>query len=1192
MKKLNRWIALLLCFLMVIPSGVWATEDSTDGFLFRSLDIEDGFGILSGTYKDLAGIELEATFEMADATSTYQTKTGANGEFVFLFLAEGESFALSLRAESGDETQMTFDLSGVAELFRVDASTGYSFSGVTYCNEYLSLRGSHQGQHGDLVNVRIDHANGKTALVTHDFSDEDEFDIKFKLAPGSYKLNLRAGELEMLEKEFAVPAFQDNLIASGDTSTEGNTAVEEAARQFEKYAIVLDGLISMCAAKGLEPAYEKAQVAIIRKFTEYLVGYEQLHSYLEQFKNSLAEIYQETQKSLYQYLNGEKVPMTVPKYQTGDLRIDGNSLYGSVLADGKTEEKPVFFVGYGPWETTAEEVPFFSQIGMNIIQAEIEMNSVIVPGVFQDWIDTSYVTNAVFSLDPIFKANGKYSFKLVNNNLIEGRNNIRTLSQTIPVKPNTTYTFGLKAMGSGIAQGTPSAVWFSVRGWNVNGRVPIYDTPVFVDYGGSYTTGSAETELTLILFTEGYVDEVYFDDVYVKEQGSSINLVKNPGFDEIPAARSPQEQAFLDEGYFIDHTKIDWLKGVLKNAEEHNVLVDLALGINYISPFILAEDPNMTAHTEYFLPFNMDHEKLRRITLMWGDLMGSIASEYDSVHTMCILNEPEVHCYTSDYYKPRWYQYLEEKYGTITKLNDAYGGTSYTDFTQVIMPSEIEKTPRFYDFRVFNDGILDEYIAWFAGEMKKMYPDIKMHTKMMDYVNYSWPRFIRGGTDWNRQKDYTDLNGCDSFGYYDYENVPMHLRMAWYDYMSSLKDAPVWDTESHLLNDYNIPKMDEIIPYHYSADVWNGAIHGRGGQVIWLWDLRSGSLPGGWSNYPNANAVLRPDAVAKAAKAAMDLNRLAEEVSALQDVVPEVGLFFSRTTLGYDDYSQQRFSDFDQAYQEIIGSGQKAGFVVDAAPEEISKYKLLIVPETTHVLKEMVDGIYQYLKDGGEVLLLGENCLRYDEHGKAHDAAMLQEIYAMADTESTVTEKIKEMELSDVVLVDAETNAQVEGIEWSYTDLNGNYIVNIINYEYDLNDVKRVKVLYRGQEIQTLHELRNGTTTTSGILELKPYEPILVSFEHKDITLDLVDAAGNVLADDIDRLQSGIIQINTEIDGMVIGALYEGDTLVKAYLDKDSMTVSLEDGKEYRLMATVWDRETLAPKTKSVTINNKTEVMR
>ncbi|MEE1047164.1 MAG: hypothetical protein U0M60_07040, partial [Clostridia bacterium] len=429
--------------------------------------------------------------------------------------------------------------------------------------------------------------------------------------------------------------------------------------------------------------------------------------------------------------------------------------------------------------------------------------------------------------------------------------------------------------------------------------------------------------------------------------------------------------------------------------------------------------------------------------------------------------------------------------------------------------------PLFYDYRCFNNEILAEYIKWLSEDVKKYYPELKVHTKIMDYYNFAWERFILNGSDYEIMSDYTDLNGCDAFSTYpytsyNYTKAPLELKMGWYDYMTSIKEAPVWDTESHISNDYPIPEYDDLVPYYTSADVWNGAIHGRGAQIIWLWDLRRGSLPGSWSNYPNANAVMRPADVVQVSKTALDLNRLSEEVTALQKQKPEVGLLWSKTSIGYSDTYMKANSD---AYKQIIYSGQKVGFVTETKPEDMHKYKLIVIPEATHLPDNVMSELEKY---EGEILIQNNNSLEYNEYNKPYDTKRISAIYSRADVTDDIRGKISEMNLSEVVLIDADTGEKCNEIEWTYTKYNNKYLVNILNYNN--KDTKKIEVFVGNRKVQSMTELRSDEMVENGILSIEPYKPQLIEFNIS--TFDIIDEKGNVIKEDIGKLENGIIRYN------------------------------------------------------------------
>ena len=218
-------------------------------------------------------------------------------------------------------------------------------------------------------------------------------------------------------------------------------------------------------------------------------------------------------------------------------------------------------------------------------------------------------------------------------------------------------------------------------------------------------------------------------------------------------------------------------------------------------------------------------------------------------------------------------------------------------------------------------------------------------------------------------------------------------------------------------------------------------------------------------------------------------------------------------------------------------------------------------------------------------MILGEGNLAKNEYQKAHNATTINAIHQAADTTGTIAAKIQAMDLTKVLLVDATTGAELENIEWSYAKYQDRYVVNIINY--DAQNARNLKVIYDGKEVSTLKELRKDITVDNGVLTAKPYEPLLVSFDI--FTFDLVDQNGNVLEKDIDTVKNGIIRCNAETEGRLILALYQGDRLVKANMDGNTIEVLMQENENYCLKAMDWDMQTLTPLTKSKSITTEVE---
>jgi len=235
--------------------------------------------------------------------------------------------------------------------------------------------------------------------------------------------------------------------------------------------------------------------------------------------------------------------------------------------------------------------------------------------------------------------------------------------------------------------------------------------------------------------------------------------------------------------------------------------------------------------------------------------------------------------------------------------------------------------------------------------------------------------------------------------------------------------------------------------------------------------------------------LLRPKTLAKISDVVMDLNRLAYEVTALQKGERKTGLLYSRTNL---TRNKQYMTMVGDVYKQLLFSGQKVTMITDTEPEKMNDYQLLVVPEVKYVTNDVLMAVKNYIEKGGKVLLVGDDCFKYNEYGLLNDTEVVEYIYANADRQSSVYDKVMELGLSDVVLKDAVTGEPLSGVEYSYTEYNGKILVNLLNYDFD--NSYTFHVYYQGKEVTEFTELR-GMEKVSGTVTVKPYQPILLQFE-------------------------------------------------------------------------------------------------
>jgi len=1171
MKKLISICLLIAMIVSILPAMVWATEDT--GFALYQIQVQNGVCSIRGRLPQAAETLVRLSAEGA-STLQKDAQTGEDECFELEFPITYGAYNMTLSSTNGEKLEFSLDFSGLAGLFTNNA--GYQIKDVSFIKDAVLLNGSHANAVNKDVALRIMNPTlsleeGLKGIAATKGNEKGEFSFRFKIAPGEYQLYLWAGDAYTVSVPFAV----GEAIALLDAE---QSMVERLNTKLTHYVEILDGLLAECEDAGITTDYETAYREIINKFITYAANEVALGdtSNLTRYDTELTKLYDEAKENLKSYINKEKTPYAVPRFKLNDsLTFDGSVMYADMDINGTTENRPVFLTGWGHFNTPILEADLMDKLGMNITQTEVNMNEYLSPIKGDGWeLVVNNNCDGYIGTTTEEAVSGDYSIKLSKSTAEQDRT-YRLIKQEIAVKPNTTYVLGFKSKAKGIVSESSAWVDFAVNDWGKN-RFAISNSNDWVNHEYEIRTGTSDPIYKILIFLGDIVDAAYIDDLYLKEKGTDINLAVNGNFDtEKPM--NDIEKGLAEFGCYVKWDKLAELEERIRWAEQNNLMIDFPLGSAFIPDYVLATDPEMTAASAYFLPYALDNEKVRTVLDLFAQLMAPYVNDSKAINSICLTNEPKVYANANDHYKPLWHQYLKDKYGTVTAMNQALG-TSYTAFQDVGWPDGwigYYRGPLYYEYIRFNDSILADFHTYLAETIKKYSPDVKVYAKYIGYfMEDYWNQFIRG-TDYEPMADLMDINGCDGVSTFGTDFTLLN-RMGWYDLMRSMEDKPVWDTEHHTFPDGGITVTGDIVGDYLTADLWNGAIHGRNTSILWLWeDVRTTNA------FNNTDADKRPEMVAAATKTNFDLNRLSHEVTALQQAEAKVGILYSRTSLVHNENHAVSAVD---AYEATLMSGQRVRFVTDSNPETMSNYELLIVPDATHVQKKTLDSVKAYMEAGGKVLLLGENALKYDEHAKAADATVVNYIRSHADTASTVKGKIQAMNLTEVQLMDTRTGRAPENIEWSYTEYKDKYLLHVMNYDMEYTGL--LTVSHNGEAVTGMKDLRSGKEYAE-ILEVKPYQPMLIAFEK--YPLDMVDANGVTIEKNINEIKPGIIRCNAQTKGTLILALYHDDVLVKASIGSGRIEVPELTSGSWRLMAADWDMETLNPLAVSKNITMEVE---
>ena len=845
----------------------------------------------------------------------------------------------------------------------------------------------------------------------------------------------------------------------------------------------LEQLLLQNEAQGLSTDYERINYTVIKDFVQY--GKDDIAngrlSRAQYVAFELQRLYDDADAKLRSYLSGKEVPQAAPRYVTGKSDISGYSFLGNtrVRSTGATERRPIFYTGYGHFNQVRADIPKFQDLGANIIQIELGPRDVILDS--KDFVNQYEVgrSGGVSALvNPVrgVSHSGDYSLRIANSSPLQP-NVYVNVGQTIQVEPNTTYTFKVWVKGENAKN-----VWFpGGAGWKQRKSFPsgTYD---WTEVSFTYTTGAAETSYRLTVLSEN-IGTVWIDDLSVVKAGSPVNLVQNPSFEELGGYSENKE-------YIVSSKKIDSdIRQVLQRAEDNDIAVNLLLSPHYFPAWALDKWPELKTTNNGGIKFSIMQPMARSIVEDYLRALIPKIRTYSSLHSVTLSNEPTYQVNQDPNAVGAWQDYLSNIYnGDIQSLNRVYNKT-YGSFAEVLMPAQITATPASYDYVLFNQDYFARWHEWMAGIIHELAPELPVHAKIMGdpQGSLSW------GIDVERFSAWSQINGNDNWNYINEGPKGFMEELSFYDLQTSFKKAPVFNSEHHVIADGDKSYIPEQAD-HVRSDLWQSAIHGESATTYWIWERTYDA-----TSSREGSILHRPDVVADIGRTNLDLNRLAKEVTALQNEKPQAAILYSLASGVFtSDYAKVSL----RAYEALSYSGRKAGYVSERqiAGGGLNDYKLLIVPNAVRVNSSTLQGIRQFQEQGGKVLLIGAGSMKYGPHGETLSTADRDYIFAhsvkIASTDWTAEQireelfpLLKNVDPGRIGLNDPLTRQPVYGVEWRSVDYDGAPLVNAVNYRASSITVYAER---DGIPLTGFTNLITGETFAGTSFELQPLTPYLL----------------------------------------------------------------------------------------------------
>lgn len=858
-----------------------------------------------------------------------------------------------------------------------------------------------------------------------------------------------------------IAVWMSVLLVCSQITVFAQTA-EETFDALEQKLPTLEQLIVDCEESGLDVSYERADYEIISDFIDY--GREDISwghtTRADYVAETIDAMYTTLEETLNAYLTGKKAPLPVVRNYAGDF--GGISGTDFVNKDGE----PIISNGYGSFEMMKNDLPRLQNFGADIAQIEIGPRHVVSKkGAINGWSGALYGDAVARYALKAGGADGTGNCLQIVNETPADAEGYLSIWQRVNVEPETTYTVSLKVRTVG-AQSTA----FSPNGW-VAPRVAIAEgSQAWTTYSATYTTQPGEYYMEVLLISKMASRSIFIDDITLCKEGSNKNLVQNGDFDDSESLESEHFQAnYAGIG--------SWVTQQLDRAYAGNVMVNVLLSPHYFPEWLLEEYPETTLINSG-CGYDMNHEIIREAMDLYIHAVMEKIKDHPALHSICITNEPTCDTRNSPALNADFAAYLKDVYqNDLTQLNLVYG-SEYTDFSQITMPTTDSMDARYYDWVAYNDQYTASWHKFLADTVRKYAPRVPVHAKMMTIFGKS--NSLNFGIDPEDFAEFTQCGGNDAWGFYGSTAGGLISKLMWYDLLKSIQDAPIINSEDHIIEDRN-QNFHPNHAIHIGADIWQGAVHGRDASIAWIW-ARS---PDPAAN-TYGNILYRPDALSIVSRRSFDLNRLAKEVTALQKAPSEVSILYSPTSRAYQT---NIMSLLTKAYTAGLYSGANPQFITE---RQLSGGKqpsgLLVVPGVTNLSEDAFLAISEYRKNGGRVIMIGNDCLARDEHNLTRDGAITPDkqlttsvgVNALSDEISALTgaEPVKN--------ADGNTVRTVEKITARY---RGAELWNLCNYSWSGD----VTVSIPG----TAENLLSGETVADEIV-LKSFQPVLLRFGEEE----------------------------------------------------------------------------------------------
>lgn len=541
----------------------------------------------------------------------------------------------------------------------------------------------------------------------------------------------------------------------------------------------------------------------------------------------------------------------------------------------------------------------------------------------------------------------------------------------------------------------------------------------------------------------------------------------------------------------INTPVIDGLRSTLDRAQRAGVGIALLISPHYFPQWMMDKYPELKNQTTGFSGGFSRHVPVgqqflqRYITELLTPLKG-----HPALQSICLSNESMCSENPNTFAVQDWHTWLRTRHGDIAILNRRWG-TQYASFDDVPLCDPTEKAVRetpcaqWVDYVRFNQEFFAQWHAMLAAAVHAVDPKLPVHAKVMQ------PSLLNDndkfhGADADLFASFGEINGNDSMNFYEPSG---RFAQSWLinamgnDLQRSAKDAPVFDSENHIILD---GETRDIPASHVRAALWQQAVHGQSATTIWVWERSDDP-----KNAVYGNIMHRPAGVETVGQVNYDLNRCADEITALQQAPAQIQLLMS-TSAAIWSRSQQGAA-LEKLYTALAFTGLQLRFITERELEAgtLPTAPVVMVPGgATHLSEAALCTLRRY---HGRLVAVGNgHLLRLDEYNRPHanPLALTERIANDTSWETlwqAILPRLAAWQDQPAVQVRDAAGKPIWGVEWRCVQTAQGIVVNLCNYRADAVNIQ----LIHGNKPVTALDLLTGATAR-GHITLSPLQTQLL----------------------------------------------------------------------------------------------------